>query len=180
MRQMGLSFRVMVSSVDEPLDSCAEPRSLACSLALRKAEDIARGLIHPGLVIGADTIVFKDRIFGKPQDEEDAVRMLLSLQGGEHEVITGLALVDSFSGYRDTACECTAVEMAPLAEGQIRSYIATGESKGKAGAYGIQGRAAVFIPSIRGCYFNVVGLPIHRLWVMLQKYAEYRQTLRQL
>jgi septum formation protein len=149
MRQMGLSFRVMVSSVDEPLDSCAEPRSLACSLALRKAEDIARGLIHPGLVIGADTIVFKDRIFGKPQDEEDAVRMLLSLQGGEHEVITGLALVDSFSGYRDTACECTAVEMAPLAEGQIRSYIATGESKGKAGAYGIQGRAAVFIPSIR-------------------------------
>jgi septum formation protein len=111
------------------------------------------------VVLGADTTVTLDtHILGKPENAEDAARMLRLLSGRTHRVITGVSLV---SAHRtETAAEVTAVQFLSLSEAEIQAYIATGEPNDKAGAYAIQGRAARWIPRIEGCYFNVVGLPI--------------------
>jgi septum formation protein len=111
------------------------------------------------VVLGADTTVTLDnQILGKPENPQDAARMLRLLSGRTHRVITGVSLV---SAHRtETAAEVTAVQFLSLSEAEIQAYIATGEPSDKAGAYAIQGHAARWIPRIEGCYFNVVGLPI--------------------
>lgn len=166
--QIGLKFEVMPSSADEEGES-PSPEEMAERLATIKAQDVADKLNGAdGYVIGADTIVVVDGlIYGKPADKEDARQMLMHLQGREHKVITGLAVVRLRDGKMMTGHEITTVIMRPLSFGEIDAYIGTGEPMDKAGAYAIQGRGAVFIPGIRGCYFNVVGLPLARLLSML-------------
>jgi septum formation protein len=165
--QIGLEFTVMPSSVAEEGDA-SSPEEKAEHFAVIKAQDVAGKLDGDGYVIGADTIVVVDGdIFGKPADKEDARRMLIRLRGREHQVITGLAVIRLRDGETITGHEITTVIMRPLSGGEIDGYIATGEPMDKAGAYAIQGRGAVFIPGIRGCYFNVVGLPLSRLLSML-------------
>lgn len=175
--QIGVCFDVIPSTVDEgEADEFlqARPCDYVCRLADLKASDTASRIKDDCLVIGADTIVLhKGRILGKPRDREDAVAILQFLQGGWHEVITGLALVDLKTGYREISYECTRVEMASLDREQIEAYIDSGEPFDKAGAYGIQGLAAVIVPRIEGCYFNVVGLPVHRLYSMLLQYKSF-------
>jgi septum formation protein len=118
-------------------------------------------------VLGADTTVTLDRhILEKPRDAEDAKRMLRMLSGKTHRVITGVALVDARGS--QVAAETTAVWFAELTEDEIAEYVASGEPMDKAGAYGIQGRAAKWIPRIEGCYFNVVGLPLALVAGMLK------------
>jgi len=119
------------------------------------------------VVLGADTTVTLDRhILEKPRDAEDAKRMLRMLSGKTHRVITGVALVDARGS--QVAAETTAVWFAELTEDEIAEYVASGEPMDKAGAYGIQGRAAKWIPRIEGCYFNVVGLPLALVAGMLK------------
>lgn len=168
--QMGLSFEVIPSDSQERLLPGIPPHELALHLALEKAENVAGKIQGPALVIGADTIVIKDgRVLGKPKDEDEAYQMLMELQGQVHEVITGLAVKD-VENYRClTAYEKTVVEMAALTPEEIERYIKTGEPMDKAGAYGIQGLGGMLVRRISGCYYNVVGLPIHRLWVMLKQ-----------
>jgi septum formation protein len=121
------------------------------------------------VVLGADTTVVCDgQILGKPVDEADAARMLRLLSGKTHQVITGVALVTGMAAPMVEA-EVTEVVVNPLTEQQIADYVASGEPMGKAGSYGIQGRAARFIPRIEGCYFNVVGLPLARVSAMLDR-----------
>jgi septum formation protein len=137
--------------------------------ATMKARDVARK--HPGsLVIGSDTIVVVgDRILGKPSDAADAGLMLRDLSGRTHEVYTGLAVI--LGDMERTGVECTDVAFRKLTDEMISRYVSSGEPMDKAGAYAIQGRAAVLIKSIRGCYFNVVGLPLYRLSVMLEEFG---------
>ncbi len=134
----------------------------------RLAEAKARAVRQPGeTVLGADTVVVTGgRILGKPRDAADASRMLGLLSGRVHEVITGICLL------RDEECqnvsETTKVKFCELSDSEIDSYISTGEPLDKAGAYGIQGSASKFIERIEGCYFNVVGLPISRVYRLLR------------
>lgn len=171
--QIGLTFEVEVPEIDETPRLGEDAAAYVARLADHKAAAVMarypqRSLDRRRLtVLGADTTVLcAGQILNKPVDEADAARMLRLLSGRMHEVLTGVALVTAER--RAVAVERTRVEFAPLSEGQIAAYIASGEPMGKAGAYAIQGRAARFIPRIEGCYFNVVGLPLARVSAMLE------------
>ena len=167
--QLGLEFDVQPSDVDETVPQGIEPSALVQHLAMEKAVTVARQ--HPGrLVLGADTIVVLDgNVLGKPTDETDARAMLGRLSGRRHTVFTGLALVHLDSTRRVAAHEQTDVYVDDLSDDEIARYVATGSPMDKAGAYGIQDDyGAVFIHRIEGDYYNVVGLPLHRLYRMLR------------
>jgi len=169
--QAGIPFKVMPSGVDEKnARLTGSPEEKAVQLAYMKAADVA-GKIDRGLVLGADTtVVCDDDIFGKPADENDARRMLEKLSGREHLVITGIAVIDASNGRSQTGYEVTRVRFSPLTQREIEVYIKSGEPFGKAGAYAIQGKAALFVESLHGCYSNVVGLPLNRLYRILQDF----------
>lgn len=169
--QMGLEFEVVPSDIDEKLPADLPYEEAVQELAFKKASHVASLIDGHRLVIGADTIVVKDEVLGKPKDKDDACEILYRLQGQSHEVITGLAVVDNLTGKFKKSFEKTIVEMAPLSMEEIEQYVLTGEPMDKAGAYGIQGLAGIFISRIIGCYYNVVGLPIHRLWMMLKEFG---------
>lgn len=164
---LGLSFAVEPARFDESQVTDGDPVARAKALADGKALDVAGR--HPdALVIGADTIVVIDgTILGKPEDEEDARRMLRLLSGRTHRVYTGVSLRHLASGRHALEVEATDVTFGPLTDEQIARYVATGEPMDKAGAYGIQGYGATLVRGIHGCYFNVVGLPLYRLARML-------------
>lgn len=160
---LGLEFEVKVSEVDETLDENMPAAQQVEKLAERKASVVAAQSTK-GLVIGADTlVVLGGKPLGKPADREEAVQMLKSLQGRSHEVFTGLAVIDAATGQSVVTHQATAVRFKPLSSEQIQRYVDTDEPMDKAGAYAVQGKASIFIDSIRGCYFNVVGLPIAKL-----------------
>jgi nucleoside triphosphate pyrophosphatase len=165
--QAGFTFRIHPAHIPEDPAPGEDPIAYVTRLARQKAEAVYRELAEPNLtVLGADTTVTLDnQILGKPEDPEDAARMLRLLSGRTHRVITGVSLVTADSA--DTAAEVTAVQFLTLSETEIQAYIATGEPMDKAGAYAIQGHAARWIPRIEGCYFNVVGLPISLVSTLL-------------
>ncbi|NLZ44618.1 MAG: septum formation protein Maf, partial [Clostridia bacterium] len=140
-------------------------------VAAEKAGEIAA--LHPNaLVIAADTIVVaENRIMGKPRDKGDAREMLSFLSGRWHEVYTGIALVRAAEGKSLLDYERTRVKFHSLSREEIDRYIRSGEPMDKAGAYGIQGLGAVLVERIEGCYFNVVGLPLAKLALMLKKFG---------
>jgi septum formation protein len=169
LRQVGLSFRVVPSGVDEQVTTPMSPAELVEHLALIKAQDVAAK--EPGaLVLGADTIVVVDgAVLGKPRDRADAIAMLQQLSGRPHQVMTGVALVAS--GRQLVAHEETTVRFDTLTLPQIERYVDSGEPMDKAGGYGIQGRASAMISGIEGDYFTVVGLPLHRTVRMLAEFG---------
>ncbi len=155
----GWPFEAIVAGIDESVRPNEEPAVYVQRLALSKAEAVAASL-DSGLVLGADTTVVVDhQILGQPVDDADARRMLNLLNNKWHEVLTGVALV-RVGGESRVEYETTRVRFALMSEREIDWYVATGEARGKAGAYGIQGAAGLFIEEIRGDYFNIVGLPI--------------------
>jgi septum formation protein len=165
LRRQQVPLVVRPADVDESADPSLPAREQAMQVAARKAAAAAR----PGeLVLGADTVVVLGReVLGKPKDEAAARAMLERLVGRTHEVTTGLALIDMASGARCLSWEDTRVVMRKATPAEIAAYVATGEPLDKAGSYGIQGHGALFVERIEGCYYNVVGLPIVRLWSML-------------
>lgn len=169
--QAGIPFIVVPGDVDEEkADISGTPGQKAEQLAYMKAMDVAR--TKSGIILGADTIVVcDDEIFGKPADAENARKMLRALSGREHLVITGIALIDTASGRVSTGYETTKVRFSALSDEEIEGYIESGEPYGKAGAYAIQGGAALFVESLDGCYSNVVGLPLRRLYRMLKDFG---------
>lgn len=168
LEQVGMSFEVSPAHGEEiitreiPADIVEElSHAKACEVADRYA-----GENDTVVIIGADTIVaLGDEIMGKPKDAEDAAAMLTKLQGGAHQVYTGVTLVLMEKGERTTVTfhEKTDVQMYPMTREQIMNYVATGEPMDKAGAYAIQGKCAAYIRGINGDYNNVVGLPVARL-----------------
>lgn len=141
-------------------------------VVVRNAEAKANSVIEKAngmLILGADTIVDLNGIaLGKPVDTDDARRMLSQLSGREHNVYTGIALVDSTNGRIISDYVVTRVRFRNLGADEIEDYIDSGEPMDKAGSYGIQERGALFIESIQGCFFNVMGLPLARLWELLK------------
>jgi len=159
-----LTVRPAVS--DECPPAGASPVETAKALSLQKAEEVYRLSSPSSLVIAADTAVWLDgRMLGKPRSEDEAFTMLRSLSGRSHLVCTGVTLLDSDGPL--TEAETTLVSFRPLTDGEIRAYIATGEPMDKAGAYGAQGRGALFVRSLQGDFFNVMGLPVCLLGQML-------------
>jgi septum formation protein len=168
LRDAGLSFVVLSSAVDETPYQNESPHDLVERLATAKAELAAARAIGPAIVIAADTVISLDgHILGKPRSSDDARHMLEKLSGRTHSVVTGVALIRLPDSERRTFVETTLVRFAALSPEQITRYLATGEPHDKAGAYAIQGHAGRFIPRIDGCYFNVVGLPLSRLYYAL-------------
>ena len=161
------SFSIIPSDADETLPENASPADCAIEIARRKVLDV-KSRSDDALILGADTIVVKDnKILGKPKDEAEAKEMLRRLAGREHIVITGIGIVDTVSGRTLSAVEQTIVYFHPLATDEIEAYVATGEPMDKAGAYGIQGKGSLLVRKIDGDYFNVMGLPISKLYRLL-------------
>jgi nucleoside triphosphate pyrophosphatase len=162
LRQIGVQFVQVVADVDECWPDDSSPTEAVCIIAARKARAIAKDW-SDSIIIGADTSVFVDGDpLGKPVDDADAMRMLRRLTGKTHEVVTGLAFIDTrrSQALEITDVVTTEVTMRSASEDELRSYVNTGEPADKAGAYGIQGCGAGLVTRISGCYFNVVGLPI--------------------
>lgn len=178
LEQIGVEFEVKVSGNEEVYYSL-DPAAIVKELALMKAENVAEELGAADtqekdiIVIGADTVVVLDgEILGKPKDEADAERMLKALQGRSHDVYTGAAFLTYGRNGDKEVCSYavgTRVFVNPMTENEIRAYIATGEPMDKAGAYGIQGRFAAYIEKIEGDYYNVVGLPVSRVYETLKE-----------
>ena len=178
MKQAGLEFDVCVSTKEEKKGPWG-PEEMVRRLSRQKAQDVAERYAEDCIVIGADTVVACDQeILGKPADDQDAFRMLHMLQGRTHEVYTGVTIVEGSldSGKTTVFAEKTEVTMYPMSDQMIWDYIRTGESSDKAGAYGIQGKAAVFIKSIKGDYNNVVGLPVAAVWQYLNADKEEKHA----
>ena len=168
LRAVGWPFEASAANIDETARAGESAVDYVERLAREKAEAVAsRRLV--GLVLGADTTVVVDgEMLGKPVDAEDARRMLRLLSGRWHEVLTGVAVVRAETKARVVSHERTRVRFAPMTEAEIDWYVGTGEPVDKAGAYAVQGRAALFIEAIEGDYWNVVGLPV-RLVYKLRK-----------
>lgn len=159
---LNIPFKQIKSSYEEKLEDVVDlsPQEMAAKLAGFKAFHAASEL-ESGIVIGADTIVVKgDVILGKPKNEDEVRDMLYSLSGKKHKVITGISLVHVEKLRTLTYSEITDVYFRNLDKLDVEQYIATGEPMDKAGAYGIQGYASLFVERIEGCYFNVVGFPV--------------------
>jgi septum formation protein len=178
LRDAGFEFETRATDVDESPRHGETPAEHVERLAQEKARAAAQGMEGPAIIVGADTVVVAgDEILGKPSSREDARRMLHLLSGRTHEVLTGLALLHLAPEERRNPSrrgaqlraevETTRVTFAPLSRREIEEYLASGEPDDKAGAYAIQGRAGRFVTRIEGCYFNVVGLPLARLYRML-------------
>ncbi len=167
LKMLELTPLIIPARVDEPITG-EKPYLQAMRHARNKAQTIAARMDAETLVIGADTIVVLDgAILGKPADPQQAVEYLTRLSGRSHKVYTGLCLC--WRRVCATRYERSQVEFAPLSEAEIMAYVETGEPLDKAGAYGIQGHGSQFIRRIKGCYFNVMGFPIHLFYKMLEE-----------
>ena len=177
LRNAGIRFTVVPAHVPEEPAAHETPLAYAQRLARDKAHTIFAG--HPeAAVLGADTVVVVDEhLLEKPRDDADAARMLRLLSGRAHEVITGVCLVTR--DFERVEAERTIVVFSAMSDNEIAAYLRSGEPMDKAGAYGIQGIASRWVSRIEGCYFNVVGLPISRVYRMLRQ-AEEATAIRPL
>lgn len=168
--QIGLNFIVESSNIDEQFDKeNSDFGSLVKDLAYKKAKNVARNYTD-GIIIGADTIVaIEGSILGKPNSEYEAKMMLKKLSGKWHSVFTGVAVIDLDSKVILTDFVESKVKFKKLSRSEIDNYVKTGEPFDKAGAYGIQGKGALLVEKINGCYYNIVGLPVSKLGKMLSK-----------
>lgn len=164
--QAGYTFSAVPANVDETVTPGTPPAQIVTQLARTKAMAVFKS--HPqDTVLAADTIVvFQSEVFGKPKNEQEAKAMLRLLSGRRHDVYTGFCICRG----NETHCEAqrTEVEFFPLSDREIEDYVKTGEPMDKAGAYGIQGRGALLVKEINGDFYNVMGLPIGRIYRILR------------
>lgn len=170
LRQCGVEFEVVPAAVPELHDATLTARELSLLNAHRKARAVARR--YPDrLVLGADTLVSRDgRLYGKPADLTEAARMLAELQGGTHEVVTGVCLLHLRTGREQLFAETTRVRFRPLSAAQIRDYLARINPLDKAGAYAIQEQGELLVAEVIGSWSNVVGLPVERVLEALRQW----------
>lgn len=163
-----IPFVIRVADIDEAMDPGKDPAREVARVSRAKAEAVPRG--DADVVIAADTVVvLEGRVLGKPKDEAHAVKMLTDLSGRDHQVMTGITVLRG--GQVLTHTEITDIHFRPLSRREIENYVATGEPMDKAGAYGIQGGAALFAEKMHGDYYNVMGLPVCTLWKLLRQIA---------
>jgi len=166
--QFNIEFEIIESKIEEKICPSDEPKQVAMSLAFQKAYDIANKFGKGEIIIAADTIVYKDSILGKPKNKIEALEMLKSLNGEEHSVITGIAIIEAGTDNKIVDYEETRVKFRNLTHEKIMRYIEMEECFDKAGSYGIQGYGALLVEGIVGSYTNVVGLPITKLDSILE------------
>ena len=173
LRDAGFDFTIQPANVDESLAPGEAVEAYVARIAQAKARAVAgRALADgtPAIVIAADTVVVAGKqILPKPKDAEDARRMLRLLNATTHEVLTGLFVIRAYDGISFAHLERTRVEFIRISDIDIDAYIQTKEPFDKAGAYGIQGIGGRFVRKVDGCYFNVMGLPLSRLWEILRQ-----------
>ncbi len=168
LKLLGLEFTVHTADIDEHMDPSLPPEQEVARVSAEKARAVAKNCAEEDIIISADTIVVIDgQILGKPKSEADAIRMLNLLSGRRHEVMTGLTVLSG--GQSQTRVVRTGIEFRRLTDREIDAYVATGEPMDKAGAYGIQGRASIFVSHLDGDYFCVMGLPVCTLTQMLRE-----------
>ena len=171
LKMLGCKFQIMPSKVEEKINSSLSPTQNVKRLSRLKALDVA-SKVSDGIVIAADTeVVLNKKIFGKPKNKKEAQEMLKNLSGKTHQVITGLAVTDGKTKRTLQDVVITKVKFRKLDKNLIDKYIASSEPLDKAGAYGIQGKAALLVESIKGDYFSVVGLPLNALNQLLEKFG---------
>ena len=170
---LGLPFEVRPSGLAETLVPGLDGPTLTTGLALAKARDVAARLgAGPALVLGADTLVLLDgRPLGKPASAADARTMLAGLRGRAHEVVTGVALLETPGGRETSAAVTSRVVMRAFTDVELEAYVATGEPDDKAGAYAVQGRGGRLVERVEGCYTNVVGLPLRTTARLLRTFG---------
>ncbi len=170
LRTLGIDYSVLKCDVDETVEKMS-PTETVQTLAARKcaaAKALLPNADEDSVIIAADTVVsYGGEIFGKPKDKDDAVRMLSALSGGIHHVHTGIAVSDGFK--MTVESETTEVFFRELSMCEINRYVDSGEPMDKAGSYGIQERGALFVKGVSGDYFNIVGLPVCRLGIILSR-----------
>lgn len=168
--RMGLEFTVKASRIDEKMDPFAHPSDEVARISLAKAQAVVGSCNPEDIIISADTIVVCDGLMmGKPHSESEAFSMLRRLSGRDHQVMTGLTVLGG--GRTENLTVTTTLRFRALSDQEIRNYIATGEPMDKAGGYGIQGFASMFVVGLDGDYYNVMGLPICTLTVLLRRFG---------
>ena len=168
--ELGLKFTVRVASIDENPRRDEHAGDFVVRMAREKAAVVSSAFEDSWIIAGDTVVCMGKKILGKPDDEADAIAMLMSLSGREHTVRTGICLCNSSQDVLAYNFVETKVFFADFDKNTARNYVATGECLDKAGAYGIQGKGAFLVKSIQGSYSNVVGLPLHELLEMLRKY----------
>jgi len=173
LRDAGIAFEIRATQIDEAEFPGETAHAMVARLAETKARAAAAQMdaaTGECIIVGSDTTVeMGGEILGKPRDSSHAREMLARLSGRTHHVLTGLFLLRLPGNATRAAVEKSAVTFAPLSEKEIDAYVASGEPMGKAGAYAIQGFAGRYIPKVEGCYFNVVGLPLAKLYALLRE-----------
>ncbi len=165
------NFQISVSDFDESsIEFKGDIDNYVCELAEGKARDVLHKFQGENIIIGCDTIVYLDgKILGKPVNNEDAARMLRSLSGRTHQVYSGIVLINTKTDKIIRKSVCTKVKFTELSDDMILKYVESGQSYGKAGAYGIQDDGAIFVESINGCYYNVVGFSLNTVFLLLRE-----------
>lgn len=170
LRLLRVEFQIMTEEVDETMDPSLPPEEEVRRVSALKAQAVTDCVTPQDTVISADTIVVLDgQIMGKPKTEEQAVQMLRSLSGRTHRVMTGLTVRQG--SRTESVTVITEITFRPLSEREITAYVRSGEPMDKAGAYGIQGGASVFVSHLSGDYFNVMGLPVCTLTQLLRSFG---------
>ena len=170
LEKLGYIFQIIPADIEEIVDKTKKPEEIVKEIALQKASHIANNLKEPAIIIGSDTIVvIDDTILGKPENAEDASKMLQQLSGRSHQVISGIAIVDTYTNNTIIDSESSDVYFRDISQEEITNYIKTKEPMDKAGAYAIQGLASTFIEKINGCYNNIVGLPVYKITQIFKK-----------
>ena len=165
---LGMPFTVRAADIDETMDPGKSPFDEVARVSRRKALAVSRE--DGDMVIAADTIVVcEGKVLGKPHSEDEAVNMLRLLSGRDHQVMTGCTVL--LGSKQETFTEVTHLHFRPLSDREIQKYVQSGEPMDKAGAYGIQGGAALFCEKLEGDYYNVMGLPVCRLYETLCRMA---------
>ncbi len=167
LRAAGIAFEIVPAEVDERPLTGEAPAAYVERLAREKARAVASQHPHDAILAADTTVVIDGLILGKPADDGEARAMLARLSGRTHVVLTGVVLIRD--GGESSAVETTRVRFAPMSDGDIDWYIASGEPRGKAGAYAIQGLASRFVDRIEGSYSNVVGLPVALVWKLIRR-----------
>lgn len=172
LQMLGLNFKALKPDVDEKFHTCLSVDENLYNITKSKALYVKENNnLANCIIISADTIVLLEHnILTKPADTSDAFNMLKSLSGNWHEVVTGVYVTDVSEGKEVYKSKTTKVKFRNLTDDEIKSYISTGETDDKAGSYGIQGLGSLFVESIEGCYYNVVGLPLVLLDTMLKQF----------
>lgn len=170
LQRMGVDFIVRTAPHDEAMNPFSVPTDEVARVSQLKAQAVYPLCHDEDIIVAADTVVVCDgRIMGKPRSDADAFSMLRRLSGREHQVMTGLTVMQG--DLAETTTVTTTLRFRPMSDLEIRNYIATGEPADKAGAYGIQGMASMFVVGLDGDYYNVMGLPICTLTLMLRKHG---------